>query len=184
MSLFAPAPVPTDAPAAAAASDSMPDAMPAAPRQPVRAPVVGSASPALGTPHLLVRVGETSVAFPVSDVREVLRSAQVRMLGGGSLELYGRPVAHVDVRGRTVPVVDLRTDPSEPGDVLLPLWRRQAGVVVDRVVRVLAVDDLVVETSAAVEALPAYAHGVGRTVDDATPVLLVALPDLPGADAG
>jgi hypothetical protein len=53
--------------------------------------------------------------------------------------------------------------------------------VVDRVVAVLAADDLVVEPSAAVEALPAYALGVGRTVHDGAPVLLVALPELPGA---
>jgi chemotaxis signal transduction protein len=132
--------------------------------------------------HLLVRVGDTDFAFPVAEVREVLRSAQVRLLGRGALEIHGRPVAHVDVRGRTIPVVDLRTDPDGPGDVLLPLWRRQAGVVVDRVVTVLSPDDLVVEPSAATEALPEYAHGVGRTVEAGTPVLLVALPVLPGAD--
>jgi chemotaxis signal transduction protein len=190
VSLFAPAPVAASAPSprptapvappASDSSASTPTPTPA----PAPAPSVEPVAPAsggAGTPHLLVRVGDTNVAFPVSDVREVLRSAQVRMLGHGSHELHGRPVSHVDVHGRTVPVVDLRTDPSGPGDVLLPLWRRHAGVVVDRVVRVLGADDLVVEPSAAVEALPAYAHGVGRTVDDATPVLLVALPELAGA---
>jgi chemotaxis signal transduction protein len=182
VSLFAPAPV-------VAATGAAPPAVPAADAGSALADAVVAAEPpaaptsGIGTPHLLVRVGDTSFAFPVSEVREVLRSAQVRMLGRGTLELHGRPVAHVDVRGRTVPVVDLRTDPTGPGDVLLPLWRRQAGVVVDRVVAVLAADDLVVEPSAAVEALPAYALGVGRTVQDGAPVLLVALPELPGAGA-
>ncbi len=190
MSLFAPAPAPSSPFAPVAAPEGRSEAAPIA-EAPVGARAVDGSGTGWPDPpppptdresHLLVRVGSIDVAFPVSEVREVLRSAQVRLLGSGSLTLRGRPVAHVDVRGRTVPVVDLRSDPTGPGDVLLPYWRRQAGVVVDRVVTVLGAEDLLIEPGAAVEALPAYAHGVGRTAVGDLPVLLVTLPDLSEAE--
>ena len=190
MSLFTPAPAPASpfAPVAAPAGRSPADPNAPAPVGPRDLDGSGTGWPDASPPptdresHLLVRVGSIDVAFPVSEVREVLRSAQVRLLGSGSLTLRGRPVAHVDVRGRTVPVVDLRSDPTGPGDVLLPYWRRQAGVVVDRVVTVLGAEDVLIEPGAAVEALPAYAHGVGRTAVGDVPVLLVTLPDLSEAE--
>jgi len=166
MSLFTAAPVPS-APSVAS---------------PVPAP--DAVAPALGGDgHVLFVVDGTTFAVPVSLVREVLRAPRLLPLPAAS----GFPgaIALVDVRGRSVPVVDLRADPSGPGDVLLPVLRRHAGLVVDRVASVTGAGDLVPEAGEVPRTLPGYARGVVRPVTGGDPVVLVGLPDASVlADAG
>jgi chemotaxis signal transduction protein len=84
----------------------------------------------------------------------------------------------VDVRGRAIPVVDLRADASRPGEVLLPLYRHHVGLVVDRVLAVRRADELVAEPDAMADLLPPHATGVLRAVDGSGHLLLVAMPEL------
>ena len=127
--------------------------------------------------YVVFAVGDASFAVPVEEVRAVIRTERLDLLPGGERPRYGRGVALVDVRGRAIPVVDLRSDPSIPGEVLLPLYRHHVGLVVDRVVSVSSARELVPEPDGLPDVLPAYAQGVLRPVDGGTPVLLVGLPD-------
>ncbi|MBI1378108.1 MAG: hypothetical protein GC157_11595 [Frankiales bacterium] len=124
--------------------------------------------------YVLFAVGSTVFAAAVGEVHEVVRAARIELLADRSHPL-GRGVALVDARGRSVPVVDLRQDPDEVGDVLLPVYRRHVGVVVDRVLAVLAADELPLEDERVPESLPGYARGVLRP-EGGEPVLLVELP--------
>lgn len=171
MSLFTSAPVPeagavrrrrTTAPAdVAATSVAPPDAV---------------APDAIDAGHVLFVVDGTTFAVPIGDVREIARSPRLTrlpVLDGG----FGRALALVDVRGRSVPVVDLRPADAVDGDVLLPLWRRHAGLVVDRVVAVTAPGELVPEPASPSGVLPSYARGVVRPVDGGDAVVVVTMPD-------
>ncbi|MGD9956039.1 MAG: chemotaxis protein CheW [Candidatus Nanopelagicales bacterium] len=161
MSLFTAAPAP--APRAP---------RPAAPTAPApRTPVADDGG------HVLFAVGGTTFAVAVNDVREISRAARLELLPEPVRSGYGVGVALVDVRGRSVPVVDLRSDASRPGDVLLPVYRRHAGLVVDRVVAVTAAGDLVPETDEVPDTLPSWARGVVRPASGGDPVVVVALPD-------
>lgn len=179
MSLFTSAPVPAAqpgrrrtrpaaaAPAAPAASDvAAPAAAPSDPEPAATAPDAG---------HVLFVVGGTTFAVAIGDVREIARSPRLTrlpVLDHG----FGRAVALVDVRGRSVPVVDLRPDGTADGDVLLPLWRRHAGLVVDRVVAVTAPGELVPEPQPPVGVLPAQALGVVRPAAGGDAIIVVSLP--------
>jgi chemotaxis signal transduction protein len=127
--------------------------------------------------YVVFALGDACFAVPVDEVRAVVRTERVDLLPGGARPRYGRGVALVDVRGRAIPVVDLRSDPSVPGEVLLPLYRHQVGLVVDRVVSVSSSRELVPEPDGLPDVLPEYAQGVLRPVDGGPPVLLVELPD-------
>jgi chemotaxis signal transduction protein len=133
--------------------------------------------------YVVFRVGGTSFAVPVAEVREVLRAARIELLPDSGREVNGRTLALVDARGRSIPVLDLRSSRSAPGDVLIPMWRHQVGVVVDRVVSVRSPRELVRETDDVPVALPSYARGVLRPADGGAPVLLIAMPDAPELEA-
>ncbi len=159
-----------------------PAAARAAPPRRVRAAAVPPASPpsvplAEDGGHVLFTVGATTFAVAIGDVREITRAPSLTLLPEHERSGYGLVVALVDVRGRSVPVVDLRTDRTRPGDVLLPVYRRNAGLVVDRVVTVTAAGELVAETDDVPATLPSWTRGVVRPVGGGDPVVVVALPD-------
>lgn len=179
MSLFTSAPVPAAKPgrrrkpAAAAPSAVEPAAAAAAPSAP--APDVEPAAPTADAGHVLFLVDGTTFAVAIGDVREIARSPRLTrlpVLDHG----FGRAVALVDVRGRSVPVVDLRPDGTADGDVLLPLWRRHAGLVVDRVVAVTAPGELVPEPAPPAGVLPAQALGVVRPAAGGDAIIVVSMP--------
>jgi chemotaxis signal transduction protein len=129
------------------------------------------------TGHVVFHLGAALYAVAVTEVREVIRGVDLGLVPDSAHHVVGRPVALVDARGRTVPVVDLRTDPTVPGDVLLPVWRRHLGIAVDRVESVLRSGELVAEPDDVAGSLPSYARGVMRPVDGGSVVILIALPD-------
>ena len=142
--------------------------------------------PTDGGGHVLLRVGGTTFALPVAEVQEVVRTAHLVLLPASGRTVDDRPVALCDVRGRAVPVIDLRADPESPGDVVVPVDRTTVGAVVDRVVAVVGAGALAAEDVAAA-GLPDYARGVlrpvsggeaARVLGGTTPVLEVALPGL------
>lgn len=132
--------------------------------------------PAAVEGYVLFRVGDTAFAVPIGEVREIVRAVRLELLPSAEVPL-GHGVGLVDTRGRSIPVVDLRSDRAEEGDVLLPVWRHQVGLVVDRVTSVQSPRELALEHDEVPAALPSYARGVLRPVDGGTPVLLIALPD-------
>jgi chemotaxis signal transduction protein len=152
-----------------------------------RASAFAAAGPAVAVPpepapavavegYVLFGVGATTFAVIVGDVREIVRAARLELLPQ-SHAAYGHGVALVDVRGRSIPVVDLRSDRTAHGDVLLPMWRHQVGLVVDHVVAVHSPRDMVREHDEVPAALPSYSRGVLRPVEGGAPVLLIAMPD-------
>lgn len=126
--------------------------------------------------YVVVAVGATRIAVAVSQVREIIRAVRLELLPDQRAD-YGHGVALVDARGRSIPVVDLRTDTTRRGDVLLPLYRHHLGLVVDQVVAVRTPVELVVEDDHLPDALPSYARAVLRPPAGGDPVLLVELPD-------
>lgn len=127
--------------------------------------------------YVVFAVGPSSYAVPVEEVGSVLRPDHLELLASAQRPRYGRGVALVDVRGRAIPVVDLRADPDLPGEVLLPLFRHHVGLVVDRVVAVRPAEDLVPEPDGLPDVLPEYAQGILRPVDGGPHLLLVGMPD-------
>lgn len=174
MSLFTAAPSPAPARRAAPAASVAAPAPAPAPSIPV----------SQDGGHVLFTVGGTTFAVAVGDVREITRAPRLTLLPDQARDGYGLVLALVDVRGRSVPVVDLRTDRSRPGDVLLPVYRRNAGLVVDRVVTVTAAGELVPETEDVPGTLPSWTRGVVRPVGGGDPVVVVALPDAASIGSG
>jgi chemotaxis signal transduction protein len=126
--------------------------------------------------YVVFALGATTFAVAVSHVREIIRAVRLDLLPDQKSG-YGRGVALVDARGRSIPVVDLRSDTTHHGDVLLPLYRHHVGLVVDRVVAVQTPLELLAEVEHVPEALPSYARGVLRPAAGGDPVLLIELPD-------
>ena len=133
-------------------------------------------APPVAEGYVVFHVGATAFSVPVGEVREIVRAARLELLPEAQAS-YGHGVALVDARGKSVPVVDLRSDRTRTGDVLLPMWRHQVGLVVDRVVAVQTPRELVREHDDVPAALPSYARGVLRPADGGTPVLLFTMPD-------
>ena len=125
---------------------------------------------------MVFALGATTFAVAVSQVREIIRAVRLNLLPDQQ-HGYGRGVALVDARGRSIPVVDLRTDTTRHGDVLLPLYRHHVGLVVDRVVAVQTPLELLAEDTRLPDALPSYARGILRPATGGDPVLLIELPD-------
>lgn len=121
-------------------------------------------------------------AVRVDEVREVVRVAANDLLATGERTVAGRELGLLDVRRRTVPVLDLRSRKGGEAEAILPRRRPLAGLVVDRVTAVVASTDLVAQ-EADDRALPSYAVGVLRPSTGGAPVLLVALPEVAAADA-
>ena len=134
--------------------------------------------------HLVFEVGGTRFALDVSDVTEVLRATEVRAMPMSERSLAGRGLGLVDARGRSVPVLDLRSDLTRPGDVVVPVRRDLAGLVVDRVVSVLRAGVLLPESDLP-PALPSYARGVLRPAGGGDALLWVVFPEVvePGDSA-
>jgi chemotaxis signal transduction protein len=128
--------------------------------------------------HLVFEVGGTRFALDVSDVTEVLRATEVRTMPVSGRSLAGRGLGLVDARGRSVPVLDLRSDLTRPGDVVVPVRRDLAGLVVDHVVSVLRAGVLLPESDFP-PALPSYARGVLRPAGGGDSLLWVAFPEVP-----
>src|SRR5437899_3454968 len=116
---------------------------------------------ARGAGHVTFRAGSSTFALEVHEVLEVLRSAELPVLTTTTHVLHGRAVLVVDARGRSTPLLDLRTDLDEPGDVLVPVDRSCTGLLVDRVLSVLRPGELVAEPGVP-DALPSYGRGVLR----------------------
>jgi hypothetical protein len=174
VALFAAAPVPAAAPRRprrARAETAEPAVEPAAPEAPshVEPPSLGESHGG----HVLFSLRGTTYAVSVADVREISRAE----LHPVALGTTSADVALVDVRGRSIPVVDLRAEKAGHGDVLLPLWRSHAGVVVDRVLSVTPEGALVPEPGDVPQGLPAWVRAVLRPVAGGSPVLLVSLPE-------
>jgi len=119
------------------------------------------------------------LAGRLDEVREVVRATGIEPLAGARAPVTGLLV----LRGQPVPVVDLRSgsgDPTVPGDVLvLQVAEGVLGLAVDKVVAVLADNDLVPAEGQRGLGLPAYVLEVRR--DSArTPVFVVSLTALAG----
>ena len=99
--------------------------------------------------YIIFSVAATTFAVAVTEVREVIRAVRLELLPGATT--YGRRLGLVDVRGRTIPVVDLRVDIDESGDVP--------------------------EHDDVPNVLPSYARAVLRPSGGGAPVLLIAMPD-------
>ncbi len=186
-----PDPMPVDAAGSQVTSSASYEPMSSAPGSDVpRAGVATEAAPSRGSSapiaaptgldgYVVFRVGRTSFAVPVSEVREVVRAERIELLPDSGREVNGRALALVDARGRSIPVLDLRGLRTTPGDVLIPMWRHHVGVVVDRVLAVRSPAELVLETEDVPEALPSYSRGVLRPATGGAPVLLISMPDVP-----
>jgi chemotaxis signal transduction protein len=189
-----PAPEPTATPAAPVRRRRTPSfaaAEPVAPAPDASLPDTtsesdnGSAHATQVEGYVLFAVGGTTFAVGVGEVREIVRAARLELLPQSHVA-YGHGVAIVDVRGRAIPVVDLRSDRAAHGDVLLPMWRHQVGLVVDHVVAVQSPRELTREHDDVPAALPSYSRGVLRPAEGGAPVLLIVMPDAAEleADAG
>ena len=164
------APVADEPPARPRRASSFAAAAPSVPVAPQPAPAAAVEG------YVLFAVGSTTFAVVVGDVREIVRAARLELLPQSHVA-YGHGVALVDVRGRSIPVVDLRSDREAHGDVLLPMWRHQVGLVVDHVVAVNSPREMVREHDDVPAALPSYSRGVLRPAEGGAPVLLIAMPD-------
>jgi chemotaxis signal transduction protein len=114
------------------------------------------------------RLGSREYATPLASVREV-----VRLTGLADLPGMTPPLAGVlDLRGISLPVVDVRSVPGGPGDVLVLQDGESAyGFVCDSVSAVVDSETLVDEESRASDSMPPYVEAVLR--GDAGPVFLV-----------
>lgn len=119
--------------------------------------------------YVTFRLGGQSYATRISAVREVVRLAELAVLPG-----LVPPIAGVlDLRGVSLPVVDIRAA-GGPGDVLvLSSADADYGFVCDEVLAVVGDETLAEETSrtAASGTLPPYVETVLRGPDG--PVFLV-----------
>jgi chemotaxis signal transduction protein len=125
--------------------------------------------------YVTFRLDGRDFATRIELVREVVRLSELVTLPGMTPPLAGV----LDLRGTSLPVVDVRATPGGPGDVLV-LHDGDAtyGFVCDAVAAVVGTDALVPEESRAREALPEYVEAVLRGA--AGPVFLVDVRLLAG----
>ena len=118
--------------------------------------------------YVTFRLGGRDFATRITLVREVVRLSELVTLPGMVPPLAGV----LDLRGVSLPIVDVRPVPGGPGDVLvLHSDDRWYGFVCDSVSAVVGADALVPEESRVRDALPDYVEAVLR--GDAGPVFLV-----------
>ncbi len=118
--------------------------------------------------YVTFRLDGRDLATRIELVREVVRLGDLVTLPGMVAPLAGV----LDLRGTSLPVVDVRLAPGGPGDVLvLQDGDRTYGFVCDAVAAVVGSETLVPEESHLRAALPEYVEGVLRGV--AGPVFLV-----------
>lgn len=125
--------------------------------------------------YVTFRLGGRDFATRIELVREVVRLSELVTLPGMAPPLAGV----LDLRGTSLPVVDVREEPGGPGDVLvLQSDDASYGFVCDAVNAVVGSETLVVEESRASESLPGYVEAVLR--GDAGPVFLVDVRQMAG----
>jgi purine-binding chemotaxis protein CheW len=120
-----------------------------------------------------------SYATRITEVREVVRLAELVSLPGMEPPLAGV----FDLRGVSLPVLDIRREPGGPGDVLvLQGSESDFGFACDHVTAVVDTETLVPEESDVAQrgVLPPYVETVLRGPDGA--VFLVDLRKMAGAD--
>jgi len=118
--------------------------------------------------YVTFRLDGRDFATRIETVREVVRLGVLVTLPGMVPPLAGV----LDLRGTSLPVVDVRAAAGEPGDVLvLEDGDRAYGFVCDAVAAVVAADVLLPEDSGIRDALPSYVESVLRGTGG--PVFLV-----------
>lgn len=126
--------------------------------------------------YVTFRLDGRDLATRIELVREVVRMSELVTLPGMAAPLAGV----LDLRGTSLPVVDVRVSPGGPGDVLvLQDGERTYGFVCDAVSAVVGSDALAVEESTASESLPDYVEAVLR--GSGGPVFLVDVRRMSGA---
>lgn len=136
------------------------------------------------TGHLTFRYGGRLLAASLAGVREVTRAVGVETLPGAVAPV----TAMVVLRGRTVPVVDLRTDaaagPDTPGMgdllVLVPPGRGVLALAVEQVVAVHPGPELVLDPGGLPAGLPGWVDAVVRPAGGGAPLLRADLLVLAG----
>ncbi len=117
-------------------------------------------------------------ATRIEVVREVVRLGELLRLPGMVAPLAGV----LDLRGVSLPVVDIRREPSRDGDiVVLDADDGEVGFACDAVTAVLGSDALLPEESRMRAALPPYVEAVLRGPDG--PVFLVDVRRMAGVNA-
>ena len=126
--------------------------------------------------YVTFRLDGRDLATRIELVREVVRLSSLVTLPGMAAPLAGV----LDLRGTSLPVVDVRSEPGGPGDVLvLSEEGREYGFVCDAVAAVVGRETLVEEQSAARESLPDYVEAVLR--GSSGPVFLVDVRKMSGS---
>lgn len=126
--------------------------------------------------YVAFRLDGRDLATRIELVREVVRLTSLVTLPGMTPPLAGV----LDLRGASLPVVDVRAVPGGPGDVLvLADGEREYGFVCDAVAAVVGRDVLVVEEGTARESLPPYVEAVLR--GSGGPVFLVDVRKMSGS---
>jgi chemotaxis signal transduction protein len=127
--------------------------------------------------YVTFRLDGRDFATRIELVREVVRLSELVTLPGMTAPLAGV----LDLRGTSLPVVDVRAVPGGPGDVLvLHDGERTYGFVCDAVAAVVGPETLVAEESGAGASLPDYVEAVLR--GDAGPVFLVDVRRMTGPE--
>ena len=125
--------------------------------------------------YVAFRLDGRDLATRIELVREVVRLSELVTLPGMTPPLAGV----LDLRGLSLPVVDVRATPGGPGDVLvLEEDGAMYGFVCDAVSAVVGSETLAVEESRASESMPEYVEAVLR--GDAGPVFLVDVRRMSG----
>ena len=126
--------------------------------------------------YVTFRLDGRDFATRIELVREVVRLSELVTLPG-----LVPPMAGVlDLRGTSLPVVDVRAVPGGPGDVLvLADGDADYGFVCDAVAAVVGSETLVPEESRVRDALPPYVESVLRGT--AGPVFLVDVRKMSGS---
>lgn len=125
--------------------------------------------------YVTFRLDGRDFATRIELVREVVRLSELVTLPG-----LVPPMAGVlDLRGMSLPVVDVRATPGGPGDVLvLADGDAEYGFVCDAVAAVVGSETLVPEESRVSDSLPPYVESVLRGT--AGPVFLVDVRKMSG----
>lgn len=118
---------------------------------------------------LVFEIGEQRYGIPVSDVREVVRAVTLVPFPGGPSIVEGI----INMRGRVVPVLDLRArfrlpvkDPEHTDHLIVgQAGPRLVAVRADRAVGLVALDSTEIEDSGSVTAGVGYVTGVAKVRD-------------------
>lgn len=130
--------------------------------------------------YVTCRVARQAFAFPLEQVREIVRMDRIEPLPGMAAPMAGVLM----IRGLPLPVFDLRDAAASAGhgDVLVfEVDGDQLGVAVDQVTAVLSAAETAVSEAPLSKALPAYVLAVRETPDG--PAFEVDLPGLLDASA-